>query len=117
MSFLTTSLRSLNFVVLPLKATSVLLNAHLLLDKGLRSVFVVDATRVPLCWTLHDCADLRESWDLALPSVLLIMSVRIEDTAHFDKLQIALERCSEFGLRQVEPICACVGLIVLFQSR
>jgi len=91
MSFLAARLRMLDLSVLPLEATGLLLVSHLLVDEILGPVLSVNATRVPFCWPLKYGADLRESRHFAFSRILLVMSVRIEDVSHFDKLEIAFE--------------------------
>ena len=113
MSFLSAGFCILNLIVLPLEATAVFLIAHLLLDEVLRSLLLVDATRIPLCWSFDNGAHLRESRYLAFPQILLVVSVRVEDIAHLDELKVALERSRELCLWQIVPLCTSACLIVL----
>lgn len=113
MSLLPARLRVLNLAVFPLEATSLCLVPHLRFHKVLGSIFPIDAPRVPLSWSLDDCANLRESRYFALPAILLVVPVRIEHIAHFDELKIAFESSREFSFWEVEPLGTCIGLIVL----
>ena len=49
MCLLATGLRGLNFFVLPLETTCVLLDCHSLFDKILRSILFVDPRAIPFC--------------------------------------------------------------------
>ena len=88
---LSTCLRSLYVIVFPLEPTSLLLVLHLLVDEVLGPILFVDATRIPFCRALNHSSDLRECRYFSLPSVLLVVSMRIKDIAHLDKLEVPFE--------------------------
>ena len=90
-SLLAARLGILNLVVFPLEATSLLLIPHLFFHEILGSVFPVDATRVPLCRAFDDGAQLRKCRNFTLATVLLVVSMGIEDITHLDKLEISFQ--------------------------
>ena len=117
MRLLAACLRILDLVVLPLEPPILLFAVHCFLDKVLRSVLLIDAGRVEFGRAFDDGADLRELRDLGfLGAGLLVVPVWVEDGAHLQHLQVALEGWGYVCEGHVEPVCAGVGWAVLLSQ-
>lgn len=102
--FLATRLGRLNILVLPVETTAVLLLGDNLLQHGLLTVLVLQATAEELCWAFNDGADLRECGYVVLRVVFLVVALGIKDAPHLQELQVSAQFWGEIGLGHVEPL-------------
>jgi hypothetical protein len=103
-SLLSTAFLGLHFTVLLLETTSLLLSSKDFLHKSAFAVLVLDSGGEVLGRSLDDGADLTVLGSLHFATVLLVVTMRVEDVTHLQKLQISLEFRSEVGARQVVPL-------------
>lgn len=75
--------------ILPLEPAVVLLACHRLLDEIFRPLLLVQTSAVPLCGAFNDRACLRECRHFALPAVLFVVPVWVQDGAHLEELEVA----------------------------
>ena len=102
-TLLPTLLDALNVLVLALESASLLLSSQDFFNKSLLPVAILDATRVKLGRTFDDGADLGVLGDFEL-ALLSVHALGIEDGAHVEELQVALESWREVGAGEIIPV-------------
>ena len=103
-SLLSTALLGLDFAVLLLEASGLLLAGKDFLHESALAVLVLDSGGEVLGRALDDGTDLAVLRCLHLAAVLLVVAMRVKDVTHLQELQISLELWGEVGLGQVEPL-------------
>lgn len=88
----------LYIVVFRFKAFCLSLQSHSLLNKGFLAVFLCNAPTEKFSWPLDYCSNLRERRKSCFPAFLFIMSFRIQDWTHSEKLEISFQLWCYFCL-------------------
>jgi hypothetical protein len=104
MGLLAARLALVDVLVLPLETATVLFLRDDLLQDGLLAVLVLQAAAVELSRAFNDGADLRESRNVVLRAVLLVVALGIKNTPHLEQLEITSQLWRELRLRHIEPL-------------
>jgi hypothetical protein len=103
-SLLSTALLDLHFAVLLLEAAVLLLSGKDLLHEGAFAVLVLDSGGEVLGRALDDGANLAVLGCLHLATILLVVTMRVENVSHLQKLQVSFKLWGEVGAWQVVPL-------------
>ena len=112
-SLLTTPFAVLDLAILPLHSASFPLALHNLLDQGALPLTVRQAAGEEISWTFHKRADVRESRSSTFARILLVVTMRIENIAHFQELEVTLKFRSQVGGWKIVPGGAGSGFFCL----
>ena len=103
-SLLATAFLGLHLGILLLEATALLFSSKDLFDESAFAILVLDSGRQVLRRTLDDGTDLAVLGCLHLASVLLVVTMRVEDVTHLQELQVSLELGCEIGAGKIVPL-------------
>jgi len=110
---LSARLPALDVRVLGPETTSLLLSGQNFFNKRPLTILVLDPTTEIFGGSFDDSTDLRILWSLELAIIFLVVTVRIKNIPHLEKLKVALELRSEIGLGKVVPALTGGGYFLL----